>query len=170
MDLDDLFVDLEKRFSTLLVQESAIVNAQALELQFGRGAPREWGAGGQRILLLSPQLGADFVAGIDPQDGSWWAFRMEALKAFRLVAAQASQLSDRAGLVRTAGTMAELAMDWFTPMRLRLFLRGEPSAVDANVTAVASTFLTTGIGAQAIQLPLQNLIAVRAKLNELTCA
>lgn len=169
MNLDDLFRDLEIRFESLLQQRNALNYAQAIEVQFARTVPREFGGGRQRILLISPQIGNDFVAGIDQVDGNWWAFNQAAIRQFRVVEIEAAITAGHA-LERTELTLAQLATEWFTPIRLRLFLRDEPQGFDAQVTGVTGGLLRIGLGQVATHLPIANLLAVRARFSELACA
>ncbi|MEY2675623.1 MAG: hypothetical protein RL102_889 [Actinomycetota bacterium] len=169
MNLNDLFQDLESRFESLLRQQNTLSEAQAIEVQFVRTAPREFGGGGHRILLISPQIGADFIAGIDHSDGNWWAFSQAAIKLFRVVELESTPLG-ASHLTRTETNLAQLAAEWFTPIRLRLFTRDESQGFDAQVSGVAGSFLSIGLGKTAIQLPIANLLAVRARFSELVCA
>ena len=169
MNLNDLFQDLESRFESLLRQQNTLSEAQAIEVQFVRTAPREFGGGGHRILLISPQIGADFIAGIDHSDGNWWAFSQAAIKLFRVVELESTH-PGASHLTRTETNLAQLAGEWFTPIRLRLFTRDESQGFDAQVSGVAGSFLSIGLGKTAIQLPIANLLAVRARFSELVCA
>ena len=169
MDLDDLFQDLENSFDSLLRQQNALASAQAIEVQFARNVPREFGGGGQRILLISPQIGSDFVAGIDHSDGNWWAFSCSTVRQFRMVTLD-SVVPNSGRLTRTETTLGQLAHEWFTPIRLRLFVRDEPQGFDAQVSAVTGNFMSIGLGSSTAQIPIANLLAVRARFSELACA
>ncbi|MEN9660432.1 MAG: hypothetical protein RLZZ443_361, partial [Actinomycetota bacterium] len=69
MDFDELFEDLEARFGAMIAAAENERQAQALELRLVGGLPHELVAAGGRILLLSPQIGADYVAGLEATNG-----------------------------------------------------------------------------------------------------
>ena len=165
MELDDVFFELEQRFASMLSQRQKFEAATALEVQLAKDAPHEIGGAGQRILLISPQLGSDFVAGVDQNTGDWWAIRLAAVRSIRSVAFASN--SATAVLGRSETTLAELASEWFTPIRLRLFLSGETQAVQAHVTSVDSNCLGIGSSDGELRIPLASLIAIRAKFAEL---
>lgn len=176
MEFDDLFADLEQRFDAMLQATGNQTQTRAIELQLIAGLPRELCGGAGRILMISPHVGSDFVAGIDASAGTWRAVRLELVRGIRnlrdaelsiavqsenpLVFEAATEVS------RTDSSLADVVADWLVPIRLALLLRGEPRFAEVRLTSVSHRFVTINQGGLVLQLPVANLLAVRADLAD----
>jgi hypothetical protein len=176
MEFDDLFADLEKRFDAMLHASGNQTQARAIELHLRAGLPRELCGGAGRILMISPHLGGDFVAGIDVAAGSWQAVRLELVRAIRHVAdIELAEIAHaESPLVFEAATeasctdalLADVVSDWLVPIRLSVLLRGESRYVEVRLVNVSRLFVSTYQGGALIQMPVANLLAVRANLAD----
>ena len=175
MEFDDLFADLEQRFDAMLQATGNQTQTRAIEIQLCAGLPRDLCGGAWRILMISPLIGADFVAGIDATAGTWRALRLELVRGIRhltdseLAIAVSNEpliLETANEVSRTDVTLAELVSDWLVPIRLSLLIRGETRFTEARLTSVSSRFVSLNQGGALLQLPVCNLLAVRADLTD----
>ncbi|MEN9606182.1 MAG: hypothetical protein RL605_10 [Actinomycetota bacterium] len=166
MDFERLFGDLENQFDAMLAQRDRQSSCRAVELALQKTAPRELGGGARRILLTSPHLGADFVSGLEPKEGAWYALRLELVRSLRMLPSAGGLPGFAAELTRGAETLAQLSQEWVTPLHLRLFCAGDEAFEAVRVAEVNDQFLVCGIGDFAVNLPLTNLLAVGARLGD----
>ncbi|MDE2386398.1 MAG: hypothetical protein KGL77_01705 [Actinomycetales bacterium] len=176
MEFDDLFADLEHRFDAMLQASGNQTQTRAIELQLRAGLPRELCGGAGRILMISPHLGTDFVAGIDVTAGTWRAVRLELVRTLRYLTDV--ELADAAHAENplvfetatevscTDALLADVVSDWLVPMRLAVLLRGESRFIDVRLVSVSRLFVSINQGGALIQLPVANLLAVRADLAD----
>ena len=173
MDLNDMFDELESKFSSMLAANSTTTRADLIDVRLAGGLPLELGGQPRRIQLLSPQFGSDFVAGLSAVDGTWWAIKVAAISTVRILRQRERVQSVGGGDVvndsdASAVSFADLAAEWFMPMRLRLVLAAEPAVFDCQITSIDSRFARVGIGASAVLIPLTAIVAVHATLAEVT--
>ena len=109
MDFERLFGDLENQFDAMLAQRERQSSCRAVELALQKTAPRELGGGARRILLTSPHLGADFVSGLEPKEGAWYALRLELVRSLRMLPSAGGLPGFAAELTRGAETLAQLS-------------------------------------------------------------
>lgn len=176
MNFDDLFADLEQRFDAMLQAAGNQTQTRAIELQLSAGLPRDVGGGAGRILMISPHIGIDFVAGIDSVAGTWLALRLELIRGVRFLSdaelvravpsADALVFETASELTSTDSTFADIVADWLVPIRLALLLRGEQRFIESRLVSVSSRFVAVNQDGFRIQVPVANLLGARANLAD----
>lgn len=176
MEFDDLFADLEHRFDAMLQATGNQTQTRAIELQLFAGLPRELCGGAGRILMISPHIGGDFIAGIDVTACTWRAVRLELVRALRYLTdgeLSTATLADNPLVFETATEvsctdtlLADVVSDWLVPIRLAVLLRGESRFIDVRLVSVSRSFVSLHQGGSLIKLPVANLLAVRADLAD----
>lgn len=168
MDFEQLFGDLENQFDAMLAQRDRREPCRAVELALQKTVPRELGGGARRILLTSPHLGANFVSGLEPHEGAWYALRLDLVRSVRMLPRVGGLPPTTTELTRGSESLVDLAQEWVMPLQLRLLCLGDETLEAARVTGVTDNFLICGLGDFAVHLPLANLLAVTARLSELS--
>lgn len=166
MDFEQLFGDLENQFDAMLAQRDRREPCRAVELSLQKTVPRELGGGARRILLTSPHLGANFVSGLEPHEGAWYALRLDLVRSVRMLPRVGGLPPTTNELTRGSESLVDLAQEWVMPLQLRLLSLGDEAFEAARVTGVTDNFLICGLGDSAVHLPLANLLAVTARLGE----
>lgn len=167
MDFDELFEDLEARFGAMIAAAENERQAQALELRLVGGLPHELVAAGGRILLLSPQIGADYVAGLEATNGNWYAIRIELIRELRRVARPNLASEQLAGLTETAHCLAEMMNEWLTPLRLKVLLAGDRQFVEMRLSTISARSIGVAQLEGLIEIPIANIRVIRANFAEL---
>ncbi|MDE2591805.1 MAG: hypothetical protein KGL41_02985 [Actinomycetales bacterium] len=167
MEFDDLFEDLEVRFGAMIAAAETQRAAQAIDLRLANGLPPELAANGGRILLVSPQIGRDFVAGVDAGSGNWYAIRMELIRELRRVAHPAGALQGMTAITHTDLKLADLMNDWLTPLRLKVLLLGERQLTDLRLVALGSRLVGASQIDGTVEYPIENFLLIRANFAEL---
>ena len=168
MEFDDLFEDLETRFGAMIEAAETQRAAQAVDLRLATGLPFELGAAGGRILLVSPQIGRDFVAGVDANSGNWYAIRMELIRELRRVVHPSGGFQGMTSISNTDLKLADLMNEWLTPIRLKVLLLGERQLVDLRLVALGSRLVGASQVDGTVEYPIENFLLIRANFTELT--
>ena len=167
MDFDELFEDLEARFGAMIAAAENERQAQALELRLVGGLPHELVAAGGRILLLSPQIGADYVAGLEATNGNWYAIRIELIRELRRVARPNLAGEQLAGLTETENTLAEMMNEWLTPLRLKVLLAGDRQFAEMRLSTISVRAIGVAQLEGLVEIPIANIRVIRANFTEL---
>lgn len=168
MEFDELFRELETRFSAMVAAAAEQQEANALELRLVGGLPHEIAGRAGRILLFSPQFGADYISGIDASNGNWWAFRIDLVREYRRLSHREFDSSAPSELTFSALNLAEMMGEWLTPLRLKVFIGGDSQLLELRITSISDRAIGVSHVDGAVEVPIANLRAVRANLAELT--